>query len=107
MSKFCCVPGTINPRCKLRDRGPSRQECDAEHGPLRSGLYYRTTCNGCRRPARKGDVMNYDKLRGSFYCDACRRNLDAAAALLPSERLGVPPTTPDVDIKLQALEGTK
>ena len=33
-----------------------------------------------------------------------RKRLDAAPRALPSERLGVPPTTPDVDAKVQAAE---
>ena len=33
-----------------------------------------------------------------------RKRLDAAPRALPSERLGVPPTTPDVDAKVKAAE---
>ena len=33
-----------------------------------------------------------------------RKRLDAAPRALPSERLGVPPTTPDVDTKVKAAE---
>ena len=33
-----------------------------------------------------------------------RKRLDATPRALPSERLGVPPTTPDVDLKVKAAE---
>lgn len=65
---------------------------------------YQTRCGHCRKTIRKGEVFHHDKLRSDGFCDACRKALDPA---LPSERLGVPPTTPDVDVKLTELEGAK
>lgn len=42
-------------------------------------------------------------------CPTCKGagTIAAAARMLPSDRLGVPPTTPDVDLKVEAAEAAK
>lgn len=61
----------------------------------------------CEHPHRGWNGVNVDTKREVRIKSAqrLRKRLDAAPrALLPSERLGVPPTTPDVDLKVKAAE---
>jgi len=60
----------------------------------------------CEHPHHGWNGVNVDTKREVRIKSAqrLRKRLDAAPRALPSERLGVPPTTPDVDAKVKAAE---
>ena len=60
----------------------------------------------CEHPHGGWNGVNVDTKREVRIKSAqrLRKRIDAAPRALPSERLGVPPTTPDVDAKVKAAE---
>ncbi len=47
------------------------------------------------------------KAKGKIPATKATVKATGKAAMLPSERLGVPPTTPDVDVKVKAIEAAQ